>query len=497
MGILNEPALYFSVFGLLNLFNFVDRGIIPGAADEFTNFVDDTVNTGTPSLFVGLLQSAFIVGFCVASPIFGTLCSSYSPFVLVSAGMTIWIFSAIVCWASYYMNSFEVLLLGRVLSGIGEASIACCIPPWIGTNAEPESKSKWISMFYTALPIGTAFGYIYSSIIASEIGWQYAFLIEAIIVSPIVLFLWVISPRFPHVPPGVSHFRKTRDLNEGNAESGDESERVEHITINGNDDGDLKQSLLAGEGGQGGATEDPEEEISYWDKIYSLRHYHCYICIILGYAALNAVLIGIATFGSSFLMAIGYFGDEVESSSTLGAVISVAGLAGFPIGGLAVDYLKKADAKKSNPNRELLWACGIMLIASVLGSICFWMIYFIEPKLAYMTMLSIGLLFLFVFNSATTLAILYSLPINLQSIGIAGAMIISHVLGDVPSPLIVGYLKDTLASGCTGDDDEVSTSSECRDDEQGIRLTMLLTALWLFWCILFSGMALYFSKRKD
>lgn len=151
MTALERPELYFYIFGVLNLFNFIDRGVIPGAADEFTNFVDDTVSTGTPSLFVGLLQSAFIVGFCVASPIFGTLASTYSPFVLVSAGMSIWILSTLVCFASYYANSFEVLLVGRVLSGIGEASIACCIPPWIATNAEPESKSRWLSMFYTGI----------------------------------------------------------------------------------------------------------------------------------------------------------------------------------------------------------------------------------------------------------------------------------------------------------------------------------------------------------
>ena len=480
MTLLDTPELYFYIFGVLNLFNFIDRGIIPGAGDEFTNFVDDTVDTGTPSLFVGLLQSAFIVGFCVASPVFGTLCSSYSPFILVGVGMAIWVFSAIVCWSAYYMHSFEVLLIGRVLSGIGEASIACCIPPWIATNADPSSKSRWLSMFYTALPIGTAFGYIYSSIIASEVGWQYAFLFEGILVSPLVIFLWIMSPRFPLVPAGVSHFGKR------GASSGEKD-----------NDEQLGENLLSGKD-----TDIPSENgaarplLSYWDKILALRDQYCYLCIILGYAALNAVLIGIATFGSSFLMAIGYFDDEVESSSSLGAIISVAGLVGFPLGGLAVDFLKKKDISNGKGNRELLWACLIMLIAATLGSILFWMLYFVQPKVGYMAVLSIGLLFLFVYNSSITLSILYSLPLELQSIGLACAMIVSHVLGDVPSPLIVGYLKDILAEGCTGDDDEVSTSTECRNDENGIRLTMLLTALWLFWCIFFSVLALYFSKFK-
>ncbi len=55
--------------------------------------------------------------------------------------------------------------------------------------------------------------------------------------------------------------------------------------------------------------------------------------------------------------------------------------------------------------------------------------------------------------------------------------------------LYSGYLKDTLAPGCTGDDDSVSTSSDCRDDKDGLRLTMLLITLWLFWCSAFFGLA--------
>lgn len=296
--------------------------------------------------------------------------------------------------------------------------------------------------------------------------------------TPIVIFLWLVSPRFPFVPAGVSHFKKDVD-----------GEQI------GDDIGGKQTPLLNDvDGSANDPSSDQPVPPTYWSKIYALRLQYCYVSIILGYAALNAVLIGIATFGSSFLMAVGFFNDEVESSSTLGAVISVAGLAGFPLGGFAVDYLKKKDAHRSSENRELFWACFIMLTASILGMLCFCLLFIVQPKIEYMAMLSIGLLFMFVFNSAITLAILYSLPIDLQSMGLAGAMIVSHVLGDVPSPLVVGYLKDTLAAGCTGDDDEVSTSTDCRDDEPGIRLTMLLTSLWLIWCVIFSGAALYLSK---
>ena len=36
-----------------------------------------------------------------------------------------------------------------------------------------------------------------------------------------------------------------------------------------------------------------------------------YVCAVLGYAALTAVVMGLATFGASWLMGFGYFHDEV------------------------------------------------------------------------------------------------------------------------------------------------------------------------------------------
>jgi hypothetical protein len=92
---------------------------------------------------------------------------------------------------------------------------------------------------------------------------------------------------------------------------------------------------------------------------------------------------------------------------------------------------------------------------------------------------------------------MYSIPIANRPFGIAFNTIWMHLLGDVPSPLIAGYLKDSLASGCVGDDDGVSTSDACRDDAPGIRLTMLLICLWLVWCTLFFGLSYWHALKTD
>jgi MFS family permease len=149
------PELFILALTLINVMNFIDRGIIPGATDEFTTFIDDTLDASSPSFYIGLLQSSFIIGICAASPVFATMAHTHNTFTLILGGMVVWTVSALISGSAYYINSYEVLLCGRMLSGVGEAAFMCCTSPWIATNARSASKSKWLAIFFSAMPIGT------------------------------------------------------------------------------------------------------------------------------------------------------------------------------------------------------------------------------------------------------------------------------------------------------------------------------------------------------
>eukprot|EP01031_Cornospumella_fuschlensis_P041488 gene41488-50628_t len=47
-----QPRLLFYLTCFINLMNFVDRGIIPGATNEFNRFIDDSVHTDTPDVYL-------------------------------------------------------------------------------------------------------------------------------------------------------------------------------------------------------------------------------------------------------------------------------------------------------------------------------------------------------------------------------------------------------------------------------------------------------------
>lgn len=60
--------------------------------------------------------------------------------------------------------------------------------------APPALKSIWLSIFLMAIPVGYALGYIYGAIVGSYFGWRIAFLSEATLMLPFVVFSFLTRP---------------------------------------------------------------------------------------------------------------------------------------------------------------------------------------------------------------------------------------------------------------------------------------------------------------
>ena len=78
-----EKRFVFAALIVTNLLNYADRGIIPGATNEFNSFIDDSLHQSSTDIFLGVLQSAFIVGFIVGSVVFGHIVHVVDRFYLI------------------------------------------------------------------------------------------------------------------------------------------------------------------------------------------------------------------------------------------------------------------------------------------------------------------------------------------------------------------------------------------------------------------------------
>lgn len=130
-------------------------------------------------------------------------------------------------------------------------------------------------------------------------------------------------------------------------------------------------------------------------------------------------------------------------------------------------------------------ATTFVAIGCTVGAVCMWSIYLIYDKTLYMMMIGTGCAFLFMTTPGISIGAMTAVKEENRAFAMAMMSVCLHLFGDVPSPVIAGYLKDDLAPNCVG---VPAASEECRQDNHGIRVTMLLITIWLIWCtVLFGG----------
>ena len=143
---------------------------------------------------LGWLQFAFLIGYMPSMLIFGHLVGTHKPFTLMGSGLTIWCCAVLASGFAgpHFFDSYIMMLIARAVSGVGEASFQCIGPPFIDDYAPKAQKGVWLAVFYSAIPCGTALGFVWAGEIAKALSWEYAFIIECPIMLPIAIMCFFI-----------------------------------------------------------------------------------------------------------------------------------------------------------------------------------------------------------------------------------------------------------------------------------------------------------------
>ncbi|CAK5180333.1 unnamed protein product [Aphanomyces euteiches] len=148
------PVWIFMLFCLINYANYFDRSIIPSAPAQFQYFIQTVTSSNDMGTLLGLLAASFIMSFTISIPLFGYLAMFVQPFRLVAIGLAAWCVVVVLCSLSKDAQSFELLLAGRILSGVGEASFQCVAPPFIHDYAPPHQQTLWFGIFTVSSVLG-------------------------------------------------------------------------------------------------------------------------------------------------------------------------------------------------------------------------------------------------------------------------------------------------------------------------------------------------------
>src|SRR5215510_7057968 len=188
---LSRTAAYYglAIVTVLNFLNYIDRWLLAAVAPR----VKAELNLSDFEL--GLLANAFLVVYFITSPVFGALGDRMSRTRLMAAGVAAWSFATA---ATGLMRTFVQLVFARAFVGIGEAAYSSISPALLSDYFPREERGRAFSVFYAAIPVGSAVGFLLGGALEHTFGWRAAF--YAVGIPGIAMAL--LAVRAPEAPRG-------------------------------------------------------------------------------------------------------------------------------------------------------------------------------------------------------------------------------------------------------------------------------------------------------
>ena len=363
-----------AIVTLLNFLNYVDRYVLVAVIPRLKT------DLAISDFQIGLIGDAFLITYFVTSPVFGRLGDRRRRPTLIAMGVAVW--SAATA-AAGFARSFVQIMGARAMVGVGEAAYGTIAPTLLADYFAPRLRGRVFALFYLAIPVGSAIGFLAGGFFEQLYGWRAAFFI----VGGPGIALALLALTLPDPPRGA----------------------LDAVT----------------------ATVSRDDR-SVGDALRTLLHARIYVWAVLGYAAYTFAIGGISFWMSVYLERVR--GLELARADYLvGLVTVVAGLAGTFTGGFIADLLRKRLAQPD------LLVCGISMCAAVPAS---WLALSLPDRNAYVAALFAAEFFIFLSTGPINVVLINSVPVLLRAQAMALSIFAIHLLGDAISPPVIGFLAD-------------------------------------------------------
>src|SRR5271170_5926814 len=351
----------------LNLLNYVDRSVLfavqPLVQSEF-----HLSNTQ-----VGYLTSAFLLFYMIAAPFVGPLADRYSRKRIIVGGAIFWSGLTLLTAVTH---TYTELLIRHTLVGIGEATFVTIAPVFVADLFAEKMRGRILGVFYLAIPVGSAAGYLLGGNLAPHYGWRFPFYIAAapgFLLALAVLFL--------------------KEPKRGQFDS-------------------LTETAERG-------------------TVFGLARNPAFLTSTLGMAAMTFSLGGIQVWMPQFLYSERHY-SLAQANFTFGIIIVVDGILAALAGGWLGDYL----LPRMKGSYYLVSAVSMALGVPVMIVALFAKGRTMVPAIA------LAAFFLLLNTSPLNAAVINSVGAHIRATAIAMNIFIIHILGDVPSPTMMGWVAD-------------------------------------------------------
>jgi MFS family permease len=373
-ALIGSAGAALAVLTFINLFNYLDRYVVSTLVESLRRSELHLTDTQA-----GSLMSGFLIVFALVGPIFGFLGDSRSRPRLIAFGVACWSIATALSGLAW---NFASLFAARAAVGVGEAAYVTIGPSLLSDYFPPGDRGRVMAIFFCAIPVGSALGYVVGGFMDVHFGWRMAFFVAG--VPGLILALLCLGL---HDPP------------------------------RGSQDG--KQ------------TAEPQAASRPAANYLALLKNRPYVLTIAGYAAYTFALGGLAYWIPAFLERVRHV-PEKSATFSFGIIVVITGFVGTFAGGWLGDFFARYT------RRAYLWISAAATLAA--GPFA-WLALTVAAPRTYLVCMVIAQLLMFLSTGPINATIVNIVRPTQRSSANALGVFSIHLLGDVPAPLLIGLIS--------------------------------------------------------
>jgi len=385
---LNSAGWGLAILSFINLFNYLDRFLVPALFESLKHSELKLSDTQ-----LGLLMSGFLAVYTLAAPLFGVLGDRRARPKLIAFGVGCW---SLATSLSGFAGSYVALLAARASVGIGEAAYGTIAPSLLSDYFPAARRGRVMAIFFCAIPVGSALGYVVGGLMDVHFGWRVAFFVAGVPgLALAVLCLWMKDP-----PRG----SQDTDLSPADKTNVESANRFSQSSVGS------------------------ETKATY---LRLLRN-RPFVVTVLGYAAYTFAMGGLASWMPAFLERVRGM-PHGDATISFGYIVVITGFIGTFIGGWLGDYC----AKYSKQAYLLVSA-----IATLLAAPFVWFALTAASSTMYLACMVTAQLLMFLSTGPINASIVNLVLPNQRASAVALEIFSIHLLGDAISPYLIGAISD-------------------------------------------------------